>query len=134
MAAFSETVASPSLRRLHVWGKQNGLGAHPGAPPLRYQHENQQRTVSLATPLFGRHDELMKPPTLWQRPRPDSAVLSKLSGFGPISPRLRAADRTIFQRPLVQHDTSFCRDFGRPAELRVTALSSVKLPPIELNR
>ena len=70
---------------LHVWGKQNGLGAHPGAPPLRYQHENQQRTVSLATPLFGRHDELMKPPTLWQRPRPDSAVLSKLSGFGPIS-------------------------------------------------
>lgn len=127
---FAETVALPSSHKLHLWGRDHGLGAFPLARdlPVRVQHERSQRTISLASPLSSVPDEIIKPPTLWGQRPAESAVLSQLTGFGAPSPRLRPADRTVFQGPLAQHSTSYCREFGKPASLRVPALYSTKLP------
>ena len=128
-------VAFPSLHRLHVWGGEVGLGAHPGEgnyyPPQRVvPTERSQRTISLSHPLCSMPDEIVKPPAFWHRQKPDARVMNFLSGADIGSPRLHPFTRTWTQSQQdLRRATSYNTDFCVGASKRNP--SSTKLPPLE---
>ena len=135
MAAMSDPINAPSQRRLHQWSIQRGLGANPGqlassaSLPRVTPTRRTQRTISLNYPIHSFADEVIDPPTLYLRGKPDAAVLSKLVGAGDGAMRLSVWDKTVNQQPLdLQRDTSYEKDYSKPV--------SVRFPPIfgRLNR
>jgi len=138
-------VAFPSLHRLHMWGGELGLGAHPGEQGCSGAHPGEhgyprikatastQRTVSMAYPLCSLYDEKIQPPAHWHRPRADERVMNFLGGAGSNSPRLHPFSRTFTQPAQdLRRNTSYNTDYCVPAALGpLRAASTPKLPPLE---
>ena len=136
MAALSETVSLPSLRRLHVWGGKHGLGSHPGQlapispsfPASRARAEptrRTQHTISLSYPLTTRSDNVINAPRLWARRAPDPFVLEQLNGGNANANfhRLGVYDRTCKQiEQDVDRETVYTHSYSKPVAMR--------LPPI----
>jgi len=147
--SLSNPVHYASPRRLHKWAAAHlGSDAAPpyfprhaaGAMPVPSQHAfpstllspravespRTQRTVSLAYPLCSQADEVINPPSVWQRAAPTAAVFRHLAGAGADSPRLAPEDRTVYQpKQDVSRGTSYTLDYCRPSAMRTAVL-----PPI----
>ena len=135
MADMNNTINFPSTRHLQKWGGSNlGRLAAP-QPYLSLQETSQtQRTISLSHPLYSRPDEIVSPPSVWQRAAPNTRILAFLGGAGHESPRLRPTDRTVHQPSQDLHrGTSYVTDYCRPATLRTSALPALpkRLPASE---
>jgi len=127
--SLNNPIHLPSMTRLHQWGAQNlgALAAPPPFPPPRHapavEGMRTQRSVSLAFPLCGMPDEIVKAPAVWPRAVPNERVLKYLTGPGAESPRLLPFDRTVNQ-PVqdVTKATSYTTHYCRPAALRTQTL------------
>ena len=136
MAALSEPIGAPGLRRLQCWGSLNGLGAHPGKlHPLEMNMPRvpptarTQRTISLSNPLYSFPDELISAPGLYLKPKPDAIALSYLNGAScnAGAKRLGIWDSTWNQRePSLERDTSYTKSICDPVKVRFPPI----LPPL----
>ena len=127
--SLSSPIHYPSSHRLHKWGSATLGGLTAPRPFTQGVNDGRhtQRTISLASPLNSKPDQIISATKYHAKAAPTASVLKHLTGAGEDSPRLRPFDRTRHQPAQdTTRGSSYNLDYCRPAAMRTS-----RLPPLE---